>query len=913
MKKLLRATTIFIVATMGIFSQACAEELLPIATGTDAEVATGTDATAETQNDITLSYNYIDNGERIDYYIPTNSEQALYSSSIPASFDARNEGYMTSVGDQNPYGTCWAFSALGAGQASMLARGVLSDTTNLDWSEYHLAYFFYNYVNDPLNNLSGDITYPLYDNYLENGGNHYYTTFALATWKGAADETKAPYAEANGSSTLNNSIAYDDVAHLQNSYIISMQNTSEIKKLIMEHGAVASSMYFDTYYYNGSTEAYYQNVTTTTNHAIMIVGWDDNYLPSNFNSSRNLPTNKGAWLIRNSWGDYIDYFWVSYEDLSISNNDAFVYVFDKSDNYDYNYQYDGTYSSYYYSIYNGDSLANVFETTGSNVEEIQAVSFALRSSNVNYSIQIYKNPTDGNPLSGDAMLTTPQEGTTTYAGYYTIELDEDIYIDQGDTFAVVVTVSSTNADTVSFFFDADTSSSWVKFDSTTNEGESFYISNTGNIQDIYNDWNGKNYGYCPRIKAFTSTSDMLCASPETTYEGIDYSKVYNFEYYVNNYPDICAQLEYDDNAILEHFVTEGIPSGQQGIDSFDVYSYAYSYSDLRHAYKNNLKSYYLHYINYGCKEGRIAVGITTMQDGATVYNGKNYSSVFDAEYYRTNNPDIATYYGLDDAAMLSHFVNYGMKEGRQASSNFNVYSYAYAYSDLRNAYKNNLKSYYIHYMNYGHKEGRIAIGTTTMQNGATVYNGKNYSSVYNAEYYRSNNSDVKKTYGLDDVAMLGHFVNYGINEGRQGNSTFNVYSYAYAYSDLRNAYKNNLKSYYLHYINYGCKEGRIAIGTAAIQGGVTVYNGVDYSSVYNLSYYLNNNSDLRSVYGLDDSLYLKHFVGYGMHEGRTAISGFNVYNYKNRYEDLRNVYGNSLGKYYIHYMYYGRYEGRIGY
>lgn len=296
----------------------------------------------------------------------------------------------------------------------------------------------------------------------------------------------------------------------------------------------------------------------------------------------------------------------------------------------------------------------------------------------------------------------------------------------------------------------------------------------------------------------------------------------------------------------------------------------------------------------------------------TVYNGVDYSAVYDYDYYVTSNQDIKAAFGTDKAATLQHFVNYGMKEGRQAKSTFNVYSYAYKYSDLRRAYGNDLKKYYIHYINYGSKEGRVATGVTSMQNYTTVYNGVDYSTVYDGAYYCSRYNDIKKAFGVDDSAILKHFVEYGMKEGRQAKSTFNVYSYAYKYADLRRAYKNDLKSYYIHYINYGSKEGRVAIGTTAMQGCTTVYNGIDYSAVYNGTYYSSHYSDLKKAFGLDDAGLLQHFVQYGMKEGRQAIAGFNVKNYKARYADLRKAYGNDLKKYYMHYINYGRKEGRNG-
>ena len=43
----------------------------------------------------------------------------------------------------------------------------------------------------------------------------------------------------------------------------------------------------------------------------------------------------------------------------------------------------------------------------------------------------------------------------------------------------------------------------------------------------------------------------------------------------------------------------------------------------------------------------------------------DYSAVFDYNYYITNNGDIKAAFGDDDVAVLAHFVNYGMSEGRR--------------------------------------------------------------------------------------------------------------------------------------------------------------------------------------------------------------------------------------------------------
>jgi len=83
--------------------------------------------------------------------------------------------------------------------------------------------------------------------------------------------------------------------------------------------------------------------------------------------------------------------------------------------------------------------------------------------------------------------------------------------------------------------------------------------------------------------------------------------------------------------------------------------------------------------------------------------------------------------------------------------------------------------------------------------------------VYNFNDYENYNSDLKAAFGLDDIAALKHFVNYGMNEGRQASAKFNVFTYKSRYTDLRAAFGNNLKAYYLHFISNGQYEGRSGI------------------------------------------------------------------------------------------------------
>ena len=292
-----------------------------------------------------------------------------------------------------------------------------------------------------------------------------------------------------------------------------------------------------------------------------------------------------------------------------------------------------------------------------------------------------------------------------------------------------------------------------------------------------------------------------------------------------------------------------------------------------------------------------------------IYNGVDFSSVFNMAYYLANNPDVQQATGGDESDTFHHFVTYGIKEGRPSSESFNVNSYRNANPDLRLSFGTNLPLYYSHFAVYGKNEGRIATGNVPFQP-ITSYGGINYASVYDFTYYLSTYPDLAQMYGGDDGGAIRHFVSQGILEGRQANEAFNVNSYRAAYYDLRKAFGSNLRAYYLHYISNGKAEGRV--GNETRLGGVSTLGKTNYSDVYDFESYTRYNSDIASVYGskMDDSGALNHFISFGMSEGRHAHPSFNVHTYKNRYADLQKAFGNNLKAYYSHYINYGKAENR---
>lgn len=92
-----------------------------------------------------------------------------------------------------------------------------------------------------------------------------------------------------------------------------------------------------------------------------------------------------------------------------------------------------------------------------------------------------------------------------------------------------------------------------------------------------------------------------------------------------------------------------------------------------------------------------------------VKNGLDYAPVFSPSYYSNKYPDLKSAFGTDETKLFNHFIQYGMKEGRQAIATFNVTAYRNNYSDLRKAFGDNLPKYYQHYIEFGIKEKRKAV------------------------------------------------------------------------------------------------------------------------------------------------------------------------------------------------------------
>ena len=104
-----------------------------------------------------------------------------------------------------------------------------------------------------------------------------------------------------------------------------IKNKETVKKYITKYGGVLLVPTCDNQMNNYKGGMYHSKSVGADGdtHALLIIGWDDNYSKDNFYYEK--PENDGAWLVLNSWGTSWannGVGWLSYEDYYSSVNDV---------------------------------------------------------------------------------------------------------------------------------------------------------------------------------------------------------------------------------------------------------------------------------------------------------------------------------------------------------------------------------------------------------------------------------------------------------------------------------------------------------------------------------------------------------------------------------------------------------------
>ena len=477
----------------------------------------------------------LDPGPEIESDLSSSAYAAYGSRAVeyPKVYDLRDAGLITSVKDQHPFGTCWAF-----GMAAVMENSLLTQNKGVyDLSEEHLSYFFSNRQNDPLGNTANDKN-AVAGNYHSIGGNDYLASVFLSTWSGMTTEDEVPFPTDSSHTqdltvTVSADKAYHATAYLKNA-TFSDYSVERMKELLSGGHAVSIMLYMTENYVNPETAAYCYPTTSPTkliNHIVTVVGWDDTYETANFLSASKVQKD-GAWIIKNSWGENKGdngYYYLSYEDPNISNLLTADAITASDQKYKNNYFYDGSSAISSVKLTSGQSLAAVYEADAGNgkQEALGEINVVSMSDHASYGIQIYTDLTDpSDPESGTAAYASPYEFEQDLAGVQTISVPE-VLLHQGSTYAVVVT--NCGSDTIKFGVEASTSYS-------TSGGTKWFTATAGieNNQTFFKGasdtavWSdGKAKGWSARIKAHTRTLGQSWVPDKPVFTVKAYNTGYN--------------------------------------------------------------------------------------------------------------------------------------------------------------------------------------------------------------------------------------------------------------------------------------------------------------------------------------------------------------------------------------------------
>ena len=456
---------------------------------------------------------------------------------LPASYNSADYGYVTSVKNQGNTGTCWAFATMAACESSMIKNNGYDN--NLDLAELLLCYaanvkqsdkmgFFDNYINNYTQLGIGE--------YLNYGGTTGDALITLANQQGVAKES-ANHGQFSTEKMLledgSNFLVYNpealyayNEAYVSNGYKIPTSNQDLVKEHIIKYGA--GVMNINSHYRNDDETAFYTYESEYSNHAVAVVGWDDNYPKENCTVNGHTPENDGAWLIKNSWGEEVGnegYMWVSYEDAVLASDSNIVAFFELSPDGKYTncYQYDNGAEEMF--LYNGDYesedielfvggayMSNVFTAQKDN-ETLEAVSFYTSNDKLDYTVDIYTDVKGvDDPTNGTLKATF--SGEDLLMGYHTLELPEAVSLNKGEKFSVVVNIKDNQDSSRGVYVNVGDC-----YNNTTTEGNSFFSVN-GESWDDLEDCDNSYNSYNVRVKAFTN-------SDETPFDVVDYYDSYN--------------------------------------------------------------------------------------------------------------------------------------------------------------------------------------------------------------------------------------------------------------------------------------------------------------------------------------------------------------------------------------------------
>jgi C1A family cysteine protease len=363
---------------------------------------------------------------------------------LPKAFDLRKVDGITPVKKQSG-GTCWTHGTMAAIESNLLVSGAWKKLGGADFpclSEYHLDWWngFNQHKNDDRQDPKdpGGLK-------VHVGGDYRVAAAYLSRGDGVVSAPRNP----DGTVDTGWYSKTPDQRNPQSQrffvrdvewFVIGpkLENIDAVKRRIMTHGAIGTA-YAASKTLLSKDFVHYQppEHAGKPNHAVAIVGWDDDKLSAD--PTKPLPK-PGCWLIKNSWGTKKGdqgYYWISYHDKVCCRDPEMGAVsFRNVEPMKFGHIYLHDYHGWRDTMKEVTRALNVFAATDNH--KLASVSFYTAADDVRYTASIYSR-FDGGELQG---LRATRSGTIERSGLHTIDLGAPVSVTKGERFVVYLELSA---------------------------------------------------------------------------------------------------------------------------------------------------------------------------------------------------------------------------------------------------------------------------------------------------------------------------------------------------------------------------------------------------------------------------------------------------------------------------------------